>query len=133
MIHFLTKLLLVSDSYAYRILSNSDELHEVSPTIPIGTIVGKVDNIEIRRIPAHVRRWEIHPLLLLGWRQWEFVLSVKGKTDPCSIQDGEDGQVLWTRRGDPINHLSIYNTKLRGQIHVVKCKNFCTTLSMDAK
>lgn len=56
MIHFLTKLLLVSDSYAYRILSNSDELHEVSPTIPIGTIVGKVDNIEIRRIPAHVRQ-----------------------------------------------------------------------------
>ncbi|KAL2518348.1 Integrase catalytic domain-containing protein [Abeliophyllum distichum] len=39
----------------------------------------------------------------------------------------------YNRRGDPMDHINIYKTKLQGQSPTVKCQNFHTTLTSDAK
>ncbi|KAL2506474.1 Uncharacterized protein Adt_22095 [Abeliophyllum distichum] len=39
----------------------------------------------------------------------------------------------YNRRGDPTDHINIYKTKFQGQSPTVKCRNFYTTLTSDAK
>ncbi|KAL2542468.1 Retrotrans gag domain-containing protein [Abeliophyllum distichum] len=39
----------------------------------------------------------------------------------------------YNERGDPTDHINIYKTKLQGQFSAVKCQNFHTTLTSDAK
>ncbi|KAL2526425.1 Uncharacterized protein Adt_11479 [Abeliophyllum distichum] len=39
----------------------------------------------------------------------------------------------YNRRGDPLDHINIYKTKLQGQSPAVKCRNFHTTLLNDIR